>query len=249
MASPLYAYYEYVGPLQGLTGLVSKVCLGAILAAVAMGNEKPGQRLLTAVVGVEFLLAAYVTVSFIGDPVYAKLRSAVTVPLIAIVCFVLGVSWLINAAKMEGRWTAWPRKHWKRAVAGLLYAWAFYYPVFTDGWLRPVLMSPGAALPQPILLAGGTLVWLSMPNAPRLAAWATAIALIVVGLADIALAGVGSSLILLLLSGMIGVQILASSREGGLLGDQVPPVDLERRSRLKELQKERTEPERRWKLK
>ena len=235
MFEHLRDYYENLTLLQAWTGLSAKICLGSILAAVARGNRRPGQQILSVAFAVLFFWAFFL--------VFGTDLLAAAVPVL-----VLGIVFVITAAKPQGEWTVIHGTSWRRWAGLLLLAWAFYYPVFSRSALGAILFSPMGVLPQPILLAAGTLAWLSIPNTPRLAGWALALGLVYFGVIDM-MGGILSSAVLLVLGLALGGELIGLSvKAGGVLEDDIPPVA--RRARISaKAEKEKTGEKRVWKLK
>ncbi|MCB2154345.1 hypothetical protein KQI84_05625 [bacterium] len=245
MFDDLVQYYEILTRLQGWTGLIAKVCLASILAAIAGGNRRPGQQLLSVVFGVLFF-RIFLSL-FIRNEQGAFNVSPAMLPM-AVPAFVLALVFAITVFKPEGEWVVLHPVPWRRWLGFLLLAWAFYFPVHSDSELGAILFSPMGVIPGPALLAAGTVAWLSIPNTPRLAGWALALALIYYGIMEM-VAGIGSSAVMLLLGlGLGGELIFNTMKAGGILEDDVPPVDRKTRRPTRE-QKEKGKEQRTWKLK
>lgn len=248
-ASPgLDFFYAQIGVVHGFTGIVGKVALGSAIALVHAGLRKPGQQLLGGVIAFQLLVAAWTLFDVATAPAAPKGAGLPAVGVSA-ASLVVAVLFGICAFRPEGLWSTKSAAGWKNGIGALAIAWAFYYPEFTRGWVRPILLSPTGALPQPTLLVAVVLAWLSMPNAPRLAAWGAAAGAAVVGIVD-AVNGVPSSLVLVAVAAMIAVELARSViKSGGVLEDDLAPVDEERKFRFRRETEERTAPQKRFKLK
>jgi len=241
-------FYSQIGVVHGLSGFVGKIALGSALALVHAGVRKPGQQIFGAVIAIQFLAAAWTLFDVSTGPTAPKGSGFAAIG-IAATSLVLAILFGVCVAKPEGEWSTKSIAGWKNGVGALALLWAFYYPEFTRGAFRPILMSPTGALPQPTLVAALVVAWLSMPNPPRLAAWGLVGGGIVVGAID-ATHGVPSSLVLVALAGLLGFDLVKSvAGSGGVLEDDVPPVETERKLRLKREVVEKTEPQKRFKLK
>lgn len=247
-------FYSHIALVHGLTGFVGKLALALVVGLIAAGNRKPGEQLLLIVCLLQFLMSGYLAVSYLGE---AGLGS-MPVP-VASIAFIMAVVLGIALVKPEGRWTVRHPQPWRVWAGGALLIWALYFPAFNDGWPefargwgRAIFLSPVGVLPHSTLLALGALAWLSMPNAPRIVAWASGIGLIALGLHDYFAAGIGWSVVLVALgAALTGDMVHSVVRAGGVLEEDVPPVDKKHTERIRRVTKEKTSQaqQKTWKLK
>ncbi|MBI5155623.1 hypothetical protein HZA57_10340 [Candidatus Poribacteria bacterium] len=238
MTSELAGYYGQVAQIHGLSAIPAKVCLLAVMGAIAGGNKRPGQQLLTAVFAAQFAVGFWIAIT-------ADTPAALPA---GVICLVLALALGLTVLKPEGQWNVAPKESWRRWAAWIVLALAFWYPPFTDGWLRPLLFSPMAVLPQPVLLAAGAIAWGSLPNTPRLAGWSIALGLVAVGVLDMMAAASLWAWLSLLAGGILVWELYRCAvRSGGVIEDDIPPVD---RAKARKARKEEgTKEERVWKLK
>lgn len=241
-------FYTQIGVVHGATGLVGKVALVSVLGLVWAGVRRPGQQLLAGLMALQFLAAAWTVFSYCTGPGVPKQAGGAGIG-VAACSLVLGIVMVVAAARPEGEWSLRPAEGWRAAVGGAAVLWAIYYPEFTRGALRPILFSPTGALPQPTLLVAAAAALMSAPNVPRLAGWTVAGGAVVVGLLD-ATGGVRSSWVLVGLGAVVATDLVRSViGAGGILEDDVPPVDEQRRTTARRQTQEKAEPTKRWKLK
>ncbi|MEQ8821073.1 MAG: hypothetical protein RLY93_12590 [Sumerlaeia bacterium] len=238
--------YSHIATTHGLTGLFAKVTLLAVLGAVAGGNRKPGQQLLT------LTFAAMFFVSFFS--LTAWLPPGTQTPLIpSALMLTLALTFGIAAFKPEGEWAVKSPVGWKNALAYLALAFAFYYPVFRpERWIANLFLSPTGALPQPALLVAAVVTWQSAPNAPRLAGWAASVGALILGAVDVFLFGLMSSTVLIAAGGLAIFSLIRGTvKAGGILEDDIPPKDIARAQTRKAVVKKKSKEleERRWNLK
>lgn len=194
------ALYHYLAMAHGWTGLVAQVGLVVVAGAVALGNERPGQRLLTLAAGVQLLVAAFL-LSGASD-----LRSEgtaygwrATVP--GLVAFAVAAGCALSAVAQDGRWTPrTPRRGWQAWVGYGVLAVAFLSPSLwpgspgETGWTagriaKGVVFTPFGVLPHPVLWALAGLALLSGRGAPRAAAWSAVGGLVALGAFDLLAGG------------------------------------------------------------
>lgn len=249
MEELLQAYYQRIAVVHGLTGFFAKITLGAIVAAVAMGNRRPGYQLLNTVLGIQFLIVGYLAIAQIAPASGDAGFGAAVVP-IGVLGVGLAIVFGLAVLKPEGQWLTARQPSWRQVIGWALIAWGFYYPIFSRGWIGPVFFSPTGALPQPLLLIACSLAWLSMPDTNRLVSWAAGVAALVVGAIDVFAAGVQSSWLLILLAGLLGWELLGSTiRSGGIFEEDVPQTDKAQKEKKKEEIRQKSAPGREWKLK
>ncbi|MDK2972406.1 MAG: hypothetical protein PWP23_2161 [Candidatus Sumerlaeota bacterium] len=250
MTLPLENYYDNIAMIHGVSGLFGKLTLGAILGAVATGNRKPGQQLLSLILGVQFLVAGYLAVSVSTSETFAGYAGKAALP-IGGVSIIAGLAMLLTLFYPEGEWRPTNSAAWRRWAGWILIFAGFLYPFFTKGWIRPIFFAPVGVIPHPGLLIGGALAWMGMPDTNRLAAWTLGIAALAVGAIDVFGAGINSSLLLLAIGCLVVVELVRSMiGAGGIAADDTPRVDRVRREKTREVIKEKTKPQgKTWKLK
>ncbi len=245
----LERFYTQLAVVHGASGFVGKIALICVLLLIHKRVRKPGEQLFAGVVCAQLAIAAWTLVSAATDD---AVRSPGKAPIgIAVASLVVAVCFGISLARPEGEWSTKTRANWKNAVGLAAIAFALYYPMFTRGWIRPAFFSPTGVLPQPTLIVAATVAWLSMPNAPRIAGWAAGLGALVVGGIDV-LNDIAAGWVLLGLAALTGWELVQSTRAaGGVLDDDEPPVDRERRMTLRRETKEKVAPteQKRWKLK
>ena len=248
MNEGLLAYYQQATIVHQFTGLIGKVTLAVVLGAVAGGNRTPGHAILTSVLGVHLLIAAWLGFSIGSDDGIGTMVGRAWLPL-SVIAFVCGACLLGSLAAPEGEWRtrhAHPAVHW---LAWGLIVWAFLFPVFRGFGFKSILFSPMGVLPQPTLLVACALVMLSMPHAHRLIAWSAALGAIAMGIVDI-LAGVQSSWVLILAGlGAMTPLIKSQIAVGSIIEDDIPKVDVIKKARAQREMKEKTSDKKQWKLK
>lgn len=245
----LVPYYEYVGLIHGPTGLVGKICLLVVLLAIWNRQaEKTVGKVFAVVVAAQLLLSAWVAIDFITAA--DDLGGVGAGPLLLAIVGVVVAGAAVGAfVAPSGRWSVRPPGGARAALGWLVVAWAFYYPVTGTGLFRSIFFSPTTALPHPVLLFLGGIVWMSAPNAHRLVAWATGLALMLVGVVDVFLAGFAPSWVLLALGALVLGDMLKSQISiGSFFEDDEPPVEKEEREKKREFVRKQTK-EKTWKLK
>jgi len=247
MSLNLAAYYEHMTYVHALTGLLGKLAFAVSLALVAAGNRNPGERLFVGMIGTALLLGGWLAWSTSGENSYAAFRTGMRI--VSVIGFVAGIAVLISVIKHEGQLNLRPPTAWRKWIGWAFIVWGLYYPVFNDSWVRAIFFSPISVLPQPIMLIGGAVAFLSYPNANRLFAWTMIAGLFVISLLDL-LTGVQSSIVPLLLALLLVAEMLRSTiKAGGITADDKPPVDREKAQRIRLKSKEKQDPQRTWKLK
>ncbi len=246
----LERFYTQLAVIHGASGFVGKIALISVVLLIHKRVRRPGEQLFAGVVCTQLLISAWMLVSTATQPNMPS--GTATVPVgIAVVSLVVAICFGIAVAKPEGEWSAKGDAGWKSAVGLAALVFAIYYPMFTRGWIRPFFFSPTGVLPQPTLIVAATLAWLSMPNTPRIAGWAAGLGALVIGGIDV-LNDIRAGWVLIGLAGLTGWELARSTMHaGGVLEDDEPPVQKEKRVKLKREVKEKVAPveQKRWKLK
>lgn len=194
--SDLQGFYAYVTLINGLTGLVGKLSLGLTLAAVAMGNRRPGQKILVIVLAVHALSAAYVTSATAAEGLREPMANAAGP--VTWLSLLLAVGFALLAWRGEEDWrTIHPTQPAITVAAWAAIAWAFWMPVYSQSMLGAVLWSPMAALPHSTLIVAGALAWMSARGGDQRRNWFVAGTCAGLALYDVALGRAWSSLALL----------------------------------------------------
>ncbi len=239
----LIAHYTQVATLHGLTGFVGKV---ALLSLVLLLSRAHG-RAMVQLAGLIFAVQSF---SFAAIALGEGQTAAVSLAGV-----LLGVSCCFLVAKPEGALRSMPSGGWRLGVAFVLWCWAIWYPVFSyprtaAGMFTALFTSPVGAIPHPTILAVLLVSFASWPNTPRLMGWAGVVAAVVLGVADSALAGIHSSLLLVAFAALVGWEMLRSAAKAGVAEDDTPPVDRPAaRPRRKSPSEEPEGPRRVWKIK
>lgn len=195
--SDLQGFYAYATMLHGLTGLVGKLSLGTALAAVAMGNRRPGQKVLITVLAVHALSAAFVVWTTASGPEMREAMANAAGPVGAL-SLILAVGFGLLAWRGAEDWRAsHPSQPAITAVAWATIVWALWMPLFSRSWLGAVLWSSVAVLPHSTLLVAGALAWMSARGADPRRNWFVAGTCAGLALYDVALGRVWPSLVLL----------------------------------------------------
>jgi hypothetical protein len=220
-ATPLLlGHYVTMAGLHGWTGFVGKVALLACLLLLSRIRGEAPIKLVSMVIAAQCAAFALLV---LGEQVQLQL--------VTLAGIMLGASALIVVAKPEGALRAFPeRGSFAKFVVFLAWVWVFWYPVFnyprTPGEIiGAIFYSPTGAIPHPTLLAALILSWSSWPNTPRLFGWAAVVASLIVGIADLAFAGITHSAVLILGAALVAIKMLSSAVKVGLTEDDRPPVD------------------------
>jgi hypothetical protein len=217
--SALLGFYEQVAAIHNPSGVTAKITLLCALELVRRGNVRPGQRLLTIVFGLLLGMAFWIAADsdLAGDS-----GTSGSLP-VAIISFVAAASLFVAALRPEGTWALRTATPWKNWLGLALVVTGVFYPAFGSGLAGRTLFSPLGALPHGVLLVATTAAWLSMPQAPRLAAWACLGASTSLALLDLAAAGATSSLVLAVPAALLGWELRRSvAAAGGVLEDDRP---------------------------
>jgi hypothetical protein len=250
MESTLEQYYFNIAVVHRWSALFAKLALASIVAAVATGNRKPGQQFLALAFAVQFLLAGWLAVTINTSEEFAGYAARAALP-VGIVSIVLALALGLTLFYPEGQWRVRHEQGWRTALGWMLIGLGFVYPFHGDSLWRGALWAPVGAIPHPGLLIAGALAWIGMPDTHRLAAWALALGALAIGLIDILAGGVQSSWLLVGLGGLLVVDLVRSMlHSGGIVEDDTPRVDRQKRVRAHREVEEKTKPQgRTWKLK
>lgn len=201
----LQTFYTYATQINGLTGLVGKLPLALVLAALALGNRRPGQRVLGIVLAVQSLSAAYVVSAVAADDTLRApiANAAGPVGVLALV-LALGFGWVAWRGAEDWR-TAHPSQPAITALAWTAIVWAFWLPAFSRSALESVLWSPMAVVPHPTLIVAAALAWMSARGGNPTRNWLVAGTAAGLALYDVGLGREWSSLVLLALA--IGILV------------------------------------------
>ncbi|MBX3729514.1 MAG: hypothetical protein KF858_10050 [Candidatus Sumerlaeia bacterium] len=250
MESALEQYYFNIGFIHRWSALFAKLALVSILAAVVAGNRKPGQQFLALAFAVQFLLAGWLAVTINTSEEFAGYAARAALP-VGILSIVLALAMGLTLFYPEGQWRVRHEQGWRTGLGWALIVLGFVYPFHGDGSWRGALWSPVGAIPHPGLLIAGALAWIGMPDTHRLAAWTLALGALAIGAIDIAAGEVRSSWLLVGVGGLLLVDLVRSTlRSGGVVEDDTPRVDRQKRERVQREVQEKTKPQgRTWKLK
>lgn len=222
----LQTFYAYATQLNGLTGLVGKLPLALVLAALVMGNRRPGQRVFGAVLAVQALSAAYVVWAVASDDSMrpALANAAGPVALLSGVLAV-GFGWLAWRGAEDWR-IAHPTQPAITVLAWAAVAWAFWFPVFSGSAAGAVFFSPTSVLPHATLMVASALAWMSARGGDQGRNWFVAGTAAGLALYDVALGREWSSLVLLALAiGILVEQRLQAPAESAAPREADPGVD------------------------
>ncbi len=241
-------YTQIVRTCGPVSGIVGKIALGCVLLILGLGNKKIGGQLLPLMAGAQLLTAGWLAWST-GTAANVPTNAGGGIVGVAVLCLVAGLALGISAFVPEGQWRVLAPKGWRRWTGLALIAWGFYMPVFQAGWIKPLWASPVGILPHSTLLVLAAIAWSSIPNTPRLAGWTLAIACVALGVSDMVV-GLKASAVLLLMGGVLIVELgRMTMQAGGVLQEDIAPIDRELQSKREKEYKEKTAPEKRWKLK
>lgn len=187
----LEAFYAFMTAWQPHTSVSAKVALLSALLIVGRGNHVPGHALLQAILGALFLVSAFIAVGYGGQVFLLVLVSAA------------GMAAVAAGALQRVPWRVVPAAGPLRWPLILLYTLVIFWPFWPfQTWGRTFAYSLVGVLPHQALLTGLLLAFATGSEA-RLPGYIFAGAGLILGLADAALAGQGSSLLLVLLGGAV----------------------------------------------
>lgn len=205
--SGLQLVYQAVLFEQRTTAVLAKLAFLGVWLAVFLGNQKPGHRLLTTVLGVLLVVSGFLVLGGRDHPNLGG-RSYPIAGLPGTTALLAGLVCLVSAIRPDGQWRL-ADGGWRTAAGLALVAWALVYPIHwrfyasgDEGIARAILHSPMGVLPQPMLLAGVGAVLASGSRAPLFAAIALCGGAVVVGLGDALAGGIPSSWVLVLAGGV-----------------------------------------------
>lgn len=139
----LIHHYELLFVTHGPTAISAKMGLFCVLLLVLQGNKNPGHRLLAAVFGVHFLVAAFISGFSTPGTIVLMVTSLVLCALCLKQAATTGFQWQVLPAEDPGR---------TMAIAG--FATAFLFPIWPGiGLARGLIYAPMAILPQLSLMA------------------------------------------------------------------------------------------------
>lgn len=170
----LFEYYKYVFVTQGPTPLTAKLSLAVALYVVAAGNEKPGQKLLTAVFATHMAVAAWLA-----------LGQSISLHILLVALAVLAAA--VHALRGDPfRWIVLPESQGMRTLAIAGYAVAFVLPLwpYREGFAQ-VFWSPMGTLPHQSLAALLVLCAVSISTRPVYLHGAAAAGAVVLAVGDL----------------------------------------------------------------
>lgn len=224
--TPVFLHYYDVIAVHGLSGLVAKLCLAGGLALVFLGNRRPGQQLLSAIIAVQGLAAFF---TFWDVPVMRP---------VAIVGVLIAACAGMQALQPEGQWHIRTESGWRRWAVIFLLLWTWVLPTFLVSYgpgsiLKALFFSPTGVFPHAIAYVLLALVIASQADSPRLPSWAGVAAAIILGLFDIISGRLWSSSVLLIGAAAAGHTLYRNVARVGVLEDDEPISDQQAREQSK----------------
>ena len=223
MEFALAPYYEHIAAIHGLTGFVGKVALISVIGAIFGGNVKPGNWLFPTIIGLQLAISGYNGFTFaLSD----QCPDGIAYPLllVSVVCFGVAVACGVVAASQKAVWDFLPDAEWRHYLGFVLFAWAVWYPPFSNSVIKSVFFSPVGILPHMALLVGTVGAWLSLPKTDRTFLYAMLAGSVVVGLIDVAL-GITSSFLLLAVATLASGEFALNLWKSGPVRPQAPRQD------------------------
>jgi hypothetical protein len=208
----LVQFYTYAAYMYWPAAFTGKVALLSILIAVAGGNERPGHKLLTAVIAAHLLMSSFILfvgLISVGMPFGPRvLRGPVGEP-VAILALLVGATVALCLFAPDIKWRTSSEDRWAAPVFWAAMALAVFHPFFNDSILGAIIASPTAVLPHPALMVGCALVWMTGRAAHRIAGFSLVGGAFLLGFHDAVIWGIGSSWLLILYASAAMVVLLA----------------------------------------
>lgn len=241
-------FYEVLTTTYWIAGLSGKLTFALILVMMLQPAFKKRDELVQALFAAQFLMLAYNLYTEVQSSLPESLNKGTLLALV-VLSFVLALCLGLSAYKSEGslqlRWRG-SGLQWlglASILAGVL------YPLFCKSVLLIIFSSSVSILPHPSLYVLLGALFLVYPNAPRLPMMAASIGAIVLAVIDYRL-GISSTLPLAVLGAILAtLQVKGAIKSGGVLDDDHPPVDVEKRKKSRAVVSKKADKERTWKLK
>ncbi|MGF1573338.1 MAG: hypothetical protein ACFCU1_09720 [Sumerlaeia bacterium] len=241
-------FYELLTKTYWLAGFSGKLTFLLIFVMLLQPAFKKRDELVLALFGAQFIMLAYNLFTEVQNSLPETMNKT-TLLILVILSFVLALCMVITAIKPEGslqiRWRGSALQWLGVGAVGF----GFFYPLFTQNLVQALFASSVSILPHPTLYVILGVMLLVHPNAPRLAMLSAAVGAIALGVVDYRL-GINSTVPLALLGAfLLGLQVFGAIRTGGVLQDDLPPVDVERFKKSRAVVSKKADKERTWKLK